>query len=428
MQWGLIAGGSIMLAEHNPRGSSEDVELFIEALRQLRAGAGQPSFRSMARIAHYSHTALSGAVSGGRLPSLELALAFVHACGGDEEDWRRRWQDVADRDRRPATAPERSADERAPAAPPRPAGRWLPLFRSVPRRVALISAVGLAVLVGSGITAAVVLADPPPPPADPAACDPVPAGDPRVDHYIDQLRDVTGPMCAGHVRSTGLRASGQLQIGDQPANYYVQRNPDGYVQTQVDAIATGSHGTWSAYWQENPPDNPAHPGCSWYLQRVNDAAIALSWRSSGWLCAVMPSASPEPGRPTASPGCNPLPSDHADLNIYIDWLRSTTQPACQAIPVRGRAGLQRQAGETTGDTVIDAQHAFYLVQRNADGYVELQLIGPTTRPGDQPAWSVYWQTNPPDDPARPGCAWYQERVEIQTRPTWQVNGWLCTGG
>jgi hypothetical protein len=64
---------------------------FVADLRRLRSDAGQPPFRKMAATARYSHTALSGALSGGRLPSLDLTLAFVRACGGDEQAWRARW-------------------------------------------------------------------------------------------------------------------------------------------------------------------------------------------------------------------------------------------------------------------------------------------------------------------------------------------------
>ncbi|MEU8371661.1 DUF2690 domain-containing protein [Micromonospora sp. NPDC048894] len=45
----------------------------------------------MSATAHYSHTALAGVLSGARLPSLELTMAFVRACGGDEAAWRARW-------------------------------------------------------------------------------------------------------------------------------------------------------------------------------------------------------------------------------------------------------------------------------------------------------------------------------------------------
>ncbi|MGH3765671.1 MAG: hypothetical protein ACRDTX_11075 [Pseudonocardiaceae bacterium] len=81
------------LNENVPALSENDRRLatFVADLRRLRSDAGQPSFRKMSSTACYSHTALSGALSGGRLPSLDLTLAFVRACGGDEEVWRARW-------------------------------------------------------------------------------------------------------------------------------------------------------------------------------------------------------------------------------------------------------------------------------------------------------------------------------------------------
>jgi hypothetical protein len=69
----------------------EEAAAFVAELRRLREEAGQPSLRSLAAAAHYSHTALSNALSGGRLPSLELTMAFVRACGGDEDAWQTRW-------------------------------------------------------------------------------------------------------------------------------------------------------------------------------------------------------------------------------------------------------------------------------------------------------------------------------------------------
>jgi Ig-like domain from next to BRCA1 gene/Helix-turn-helix domain len=77
------------------RGSA-DLERFLAGLRALREQAGEPSLRVMARRAHYSHTALSGVLSGDRLPSLALTLAFVRACAGDEDEWRRRWHKTRD--------------------------------------------------------------------------------------------------------------------------------------------------------------------------------------------------------------------------------------------------------------------------------------------------------------------------------------------
>jgi len=64
-------------------------------LRELRQQAGNPPFRQMARRAHYSATTLSVACSGVMLPSLDVTLAFVRACDGPQDAWRRRWTDAA---------------------------------------------------------------------------------------------------------------------------------------------------------------------------------------------------------------------------------------------------------------------------------------------------------------------------------------------
>ncbi len=64
---------------------------FASELRQLRALAGNPTYREMARSALFSPSVLSSAASGNRMPSLAVTLAFVAACGGDEEEWRQRW-------------------------------------------------------------------------------------------------------------------------------------------------------------------------------------------------------------------------------------------------------------------------------------------------------------------------------------------------
>ncbi|MBW4704072.1 DUF2690 domain-containing protein [Micromonospora sp. RL09-050-HVF-A] len=80
---------------HDGEGGDHDGESrhheFVADLARLRREAGQPSLRKMSATAHYSHTALAGVLSGARLPSLELTMAFVRACGGDEAAWRARW-------------------------------------------------------------------------------------------------------------------------------------------------------------------------------------------------------------------------------------------------------------------------------------------------------------------------------------------------
>jgi NB-ARC domain/Helix-turn-helix domain len=82
-------------------------------LRLLRVEAGSPSYRCLARRTHFSVSTLARAADGRRLPSLDVLLAYVRACGGDEQEWRSRWQFLL-RDRALARAPE---DARAPEPP-----------------------------------------------------------------------------------------------------------------------------------------------------------------------------------------------------------------------------------------------------------------------------------------------------------------------
>lgn len=72
------------------------VAAFARDLRRLRTSAGSPTYRELARSALFSASVLSSAANGQRLPSLHVTLAFVTACGGDREAWRRRWLQIAD--------------------------------------------------------------------------------------------------------------------------------------------------------------------------------------------------------------------------------------------------------------------------------------------------------------------------------------------
>ncbi|WP_308427912.1 nSTAND1 domain-containing NTPase [Streptomyces roseolilacinus] len=67
------------------------MQRFAHELRELRREAGGPTYREMARRAHYSVTSLSRAAAGEVLPSLAVVSAYVEACGGDREEWERRW-------------------------------------------------------------------------------------------------------------------------------------------------------------------------------------------------------------------------------------------------------------------------------------------------------------------------------------------------
>ncbi|GGW16304.1 hypothetical protein GCM10010501_32010 [Streptomyces libani subsp. rufus] len=84
---------------------------FAARLRLLRDKAGKPTYRQLAVKAHYSSTTLADAAAGRRLPSLEVTLAFVRACGGDEEEWKARWHAVA------ASVGPASPDDRDDAGP-----------------------------------------------------------------------------------------------------------------------------------------------------------------------------------------------------------------------------------------------------------------------------------------------------------------------
>jgi hypothetical protein len=83
------------------------VERFVAELRDLRRSAGNPSYRELAKRAHYAPTTFSSAVSGYRLPTLEVTLAFVTACEGDVVRWEERWRQA---DRQARTAATRSTE------------------------------------------------------------------------------------------------------------------------------------------------------------------------------------------------------------------------------------------------------------------------------------------------------------------------------
>ncbi|REE99009.1 hypothetical protein [Thermomonospora umbrina] len=75
--------------------SAGPVERLAWELRRLRDEAGRPSYRELARRAHYSRSTLAEVATGVRLPTLEATLAYAVACGGDRDEWERRWEDAA---------------------------------------------------------------------------------------------------------------------------------------------------------------------------------------------------------------------------------------------------------------------------------------------------------------------------------------------
>ncbi|MFI8193410.1 XRE family transcriptional regulator [Streptomyces sp. NPDC085946] len=75
--------------------SEGPVARFAHELRKLRREAGGITYRAMAAEAHYSAATLAQAAAGDRLPSLPVTLAYAGACGGDREEWERRWHAAA---------------------------------------------------------------------------------------------------------------------------------------------------------------------------------------------------------------------------------------------------------------------------------------------------------------------------------------------
>ncbi|MCW2643498.1 MAG: Helix-turn-helix protein [Dactylosporangium sp.] len=70
------------------------LQTFAYELRKVRAEAGNPTYRALAKAAGYSATTLSEAASGMRKPTLDVVLAYVGACDGDVEAWRQRWHQL----------------------------------------------------------------------------------------------------------------------------------------------------------------------------------------------------------------------------------------------------------------------------------------------------------------------------------------------
>jgi WD40 repeat protein len=84
-----------MPRRERPLDAEDGPARFAAGLRELRARAGNPPYRELARRAHYAAGTLSDAAAGRKLPTLAVALAYVQACGGDVADWERRWHETA---------------------------------------------------------------------------------------------------------------------------------------------------------------------------------------------------------------------------------------------------------------------------------------------------------------------------------------------
>jgi hypothetical protein len=81
--------------QRRPDPSAGPVAWFAYELQLLREKAGSPDYRSMAAQAHCAASTLSTAAAGRRVPTWETTRAFIRVCGGDEAEWRSRWEAVA---------------------------------------------------------------------------------------------------------------------------------------------------------------------------------------------------------------------------------------------------------------------------------------------------------------------------------------------
>src|SRR6266508_4203399 len=134
------------------------LQSFAHDLRELRVQAGSPTYRALAKAAGYSATTLSQAAGGSRKPSLEVVLAYVGACHGDLEVWRRRWHEL---DRALCNGAPTDADPPLPvpaddAARP-DLGPVAVSGRRRRRRWAVALAVVAVVVAGAGVAATVRL-------------------------------------------------------------------------------------------------------------------------------------------------------------------------------------------------------------------------------------------------------------------------------
>src|SRR5512142_1168851 len=89
-----ILGGNMARQQKKLDPTNGPLEAFAFDLRKVRADAGDPTYRALAKTAGYGATTLSEAASGTRRPTLDVVLAYVGACGGDVEAWRQRWHEL----------------------------------------------------------------------------------------------------------------------------------------------------------------------------------------------------------------------------------------------------------------------------------------------------------------------------------------------
>lgn len=226
------------------------VQLFAHDLRLLRERAGCPPYRALALRAHYAPATLARAAAGRELPTLAVTLAYVRACGGDQEHWENRWHEAVE-----ALTPETGGEpERRPPAKPEvqvpPAGRGGGV-RSRIRRSRLV-AILAALLLTAGTAVAVVTAgtDPPQrgePPAGKAEIVDIHPTDGTVRAWSN-----TGGFPGWTWSDPVSMVLGQV---DPALARFADLDGDGFDEL----ISINADGTTSAWWNNHAfPDHPWH--------------------------------------------------------------------------------------------------------------------------------------------------------------------------
>jgi hypothetical protein len=140
---GQGGGGRVARPEWPIDPAAGPLQSFAFALRKVRAEAGNPTYRALAKSAGYSAATLSEAARGVRKPTLDVVLAYVGACRGDVDEWRRRWEELDAAG--PTPAPPQQAEPRPhEEPPPRLRRRWLVLGAAAAVVVTAVTTVALA--------------------------------------------------------------------------------------------------------------------------------------------------------------------------------------------------------------------------------------------------------------------------------------------
>ncbi|TDT97780.1 uncharacterized protein DUF2690 [Streptomyces sp. 846.5] len=173
------------------------VTAFAADLRALREQAGSPSFRHLARTAHFSVSTMADATAGKRLPTEQVVRGFAAACGADPGLWTDRLREAAAQARAGAAVPGELVAERA--AEPVPAGTVR--TGAATRRWAMLAAVA-AVVFAAGYAVSVALSGGDPARAAAAAgSGSTPAATPST---AQPFADGASPITAGCTRDAQL--------------------------------------------------------------------------------------------------------------------------------------------------------------------------------------------------------------------------------